>query len=129
MGLQGVGVASVGDIYGVDASPTFFQAEEKAPTTAGAALSSPSAPTMKVVPVLSGLKGMNPLLWIPLLLGVLVCVKLLREWESKEPVHEVKVGAYFVLMAGLSALIVVPFVKALSQKYQVPGLSQYLANA
>lgn len=129
MGLQGVGVASLGDIYGVDASPTFFQAEEKAPTTAGAAMSSNAAPTVAVVPVLSGLRGINPLLWLPILLGVLVLVKVLREWESAEPVHEVKVGAYFVAMSGLSAIIVIPLVKALLQKYQIPGLSAYVANA
>ncbi|MBD5656558.1 MAG: hypothetical protein IAI50_15460 [Candidatus Eremiobacteraeota bacterium] len=140
--LNGVGVATVGDFYGPDSGGSQVASDvggsaastDTSPTM-GASLSSDSqdkAPAIDSVsvPLFAGLQGINPLLWIPMILGGLVLLRILREWGSGDgEIKEARTGFYFGIMAALWSIAIIPLVKALLGKYHIPGLSEYVQNA
>jgi hypothetical protein len=126
--MDGAGIASTADIYGPSAGATFYQAAEHAPTTA-ATLQSTATNTavLESKSVAPGLRGINPLLWLPIGLGILVLFKLLREWGTKaEHFSTLRVDAYWYGMTVLAAVTGIPLVKAFFNKYRVEGLTQYV---
>ncbi|GAC1304792.1 MAG: hypothetical protein NVSMB19_15860 [Vulcanimicrobiaceae bacterium] len=135
--MSGVGVATTGDFYGPDAGATmdqqFTQNAPMAQNTTVGALSrdgGDSKPAMRSHDMAPGLRGMNPLLWIPLILGTIVIVRVLREWGEKDgEVKEARAGLYFGVMASLWTVALVPLYKALLTKYHINGLSEYVQNA
>jgi len=124
------------DVYGPSAVPTTQQSGKApgtpaAPTTTGSLSTPVAAPAIpNPTTFLPQLQGVNPLLAIPFILGCLVLLKLIREWGHRSGEFQtLKLDAYFVLAAGVSGLLVIPFFKAVLQKYRVPAVSAYVANA
>ncbi len=125
------GIATTADVYGPSAGATYAQAYEHAPTTAQA-VSSTAADTanLQQTNVLPSLRNINPLLWLPIGLGALVLLKLLREWGTKaDDFKTLRVDGYWYGMTVLAAVTGVPLVKAFFNKYKVEGLTQYVNNA
>jgi hypothetical protein len=128
---EAMGIASSADIYGPSAGATFYQAQEKAPTTAAGIQSTASdTAVIQQVNVLPNLGKVNPLLWLPIGLGALVLFKLLREWGTKaEHFSPLKADFYWFGMTVGASCLGIPLVKAFFNKYKVEGLTQYINNA
>lgn len=129
----GLGLASTADVYGPSAGSTFYQTQEKAPTSAqiiSGGQGGGAAANLQPTTLFGGLGNVNPLLWIPIILGVLVLLKLLREWGTeKTHFSALKVDAYWFLMTVGAAVAGIPLVKGFLNKYRVPGLTEYVNNA
>lgn len=136
--MNGVGIASTGDFYGPDAGATVDQsavgdsAVMSAPNTTIGALSNDTGgkPAIAQHEVLPGLRGVSPLLWVPLGLGALVLLRIVTEWgEDSGEFKNPKAGLYFGVQAAGWSILLIPLVKAFANKYHIHGLTEYINNA
>ena len=103
-------------------------------TTMAASLTGngPTAPISKLnpTPFLPGLQGVNPLWFIPIGLGLLVLIKIVREGGKKSgDFSPLKADAYWFFMTVLAAVTGIPLVKAIASKYAPQPVRDYIANA
>jgi hypothetical protein len=127
------GYATLGDVYGPTAGPSFDAANvvgaDNAPTTAQQ-MSDSGGAHLQPVQLFKGLAGINPLVGGVVILLVLFGVKMLREWKATEgDVKDIKAGLYSTVVVTLMAAAGLPILKAILAKYQIPGVSAYVQNA
>lgn len=126
-------ISTVADVYGSGNSASFQQGALIGPdneTTSASVSASSSQSPLQTVNLLPALQGINPLVALVVLVGLIVGVKLLREWKAPEgDVKDVKVGAYFIIMSTLAAATGLPLLKGVLAKYRIPGISDYVLTA
>jgi hypothetical protein len=128
------GYATLGDIYGPSSGPTFDAAtivgESNAPSTTGQAIAGAgSGGSLQPVQLFKGLQGINPLVGLIVLVAVVLGYKFLREHKRAEEVREARLGLWFGIGATLWVAALLPLLKAILAKYQIPAVSAYVANA